>query len=127
MRYPQGGGLTAERQQFREELRLQTAERFAHGEASSVIASDLRVSVRSVQRWRRMWDEGGPRAPVTGAGVAAEAEREAVRAAGGGADQRAVHARLGRPAPDPEPCEDGDRPALPPDLHDPGRPQTPGP
>ncbi|MFJ3505782.1 transposase [Streptomyces sp. NPDC090135] len=62
MRYPQGGGLTAERQQFREELRLQAAERFARGEASSVIAKDLRVSVRSVQRWRQMWDEGGPRA-----------------------------------------------------------------
>ncbi|MFB7429545.1 winged helix-turn-helix domain-containing protein [Streptomyces hydrogenans] len=62
MRYPQGGGLTAERQQFREELRLQAAERFARGEASYVIAKGLRVSVRSVQRWRRTWDEGGPRA-----------------------------------------------------------------
>lgn len=62
MRYPQGGGLTAERQQFREELRLKAAERFARGEASSVIAKDLRVSVRSVQRWRQMRDEGGPRA-----------------------------------------------------------------
>ncbi|WKV75980.1 winged helix-turn-helix domain-containing protein [Streptomyces sp. PCS3-D2] len=62
MRYPQGGGLTAERQQFRQELRLKAAERFAQGEASSLIAKDLRVSVRSVQRRRQMWDEGGPRA-----------------------------------------------------------------
>ncbi|MFE2943817.1 transposase [Streptomyces sp. NPDC059255] len=62
MRCPQGGGLTAERQHFREELQLQVAERFARGEASSVIARDLRVSVRSVQRWRQMWDEGGLRA-----------------------------------------------------------------
>ncbi|WP_455907808.1 IS630 family transposase [Streptomyces halstedii] len=62
MRYPQGGGLTAERQQLREELRLQAAERFARGEASSVIAKDLRVSVRSVQRWRQTWEHGGPRA-----------------------------------------------------------------
>ncbi|MFG3029220.1 winged helix-turn-helix domain-containing protein [Streptomyces sp. NPDC048253] len=46
---------------MREELRLQVAQRFARGEASSVIAKDLRVSVRSVQRWRRTWDEGGPR------------------------------------------------------------------
>ncbi|SHN34326.1 Winged helix-turn helix [Streptomyces yunnanensis] len=60
MRYPQGGGLTVERQQFREELRLQTAERFARGEASSLIAKELRI--RSVQRWRRAWGEGGPRA-----------------------------------------------------------------
>lgn len=62
MRYPQGGGLTAERQQFREELRLKAAERFTQGEVSSVIAKDLRVSVRSVQRWRQKWDEDGPRA-----------------------------------------------------------------
>ncbi|MFD0271802.1 winged helix-turn-helix domain-containing protein [Streptomyces sp. NPDC127106] len=45
-----------------EGLRLQAAVRFVRGEASSVIARDLRVSVRSVRRWRQMWDEGGPRA-----------------------------------------------------------------
>ncbi|MFJ3278470.1 winged helix-turn-helix domain-containing protein [Streptomyces halstedii] len=61
MRYPQGGGLTAERQLFREELRLQAADRFALGEGSTSIAKDLRVSVRSVQRWRHTWAEGGPR------------------------------------------------------------------
>ncbi|MFI8434660.1 hypothetical protein ACIGJO_13075 [Streptomyces sp. NPDC079020] len=48
MRYPQQGGPTAKRQRFRKELRLEAAERFARGEASSVIAKDLRVSVRSV-------------------------------------------------------------------------------
>jgi transposase len=62
MRYPQGGGLTAERQDRREELRLRAAERFARGEGSTSIARDLRVSVRSVQRWRHAWVEGGPRA-----------------------------------------------------------------
>ena len=61
MRYPQGGGLAAERHQFREELRLQAAERFALGEGSTAIARHLRVSVRSVQRWRHSWAEGGPR------------------------------------------------------------------
>ncbi|MCX4826222.1 helix-turn-helix domain-containing protein [Streptomyces sp. NBC_01142] len=40
----------------------QAAERFAQGEASEVIARDLRVSARSIQRWRQMWNEGGPRA-----------------------------------------------------------------
>ncbi|MFR9758215.1 helix-turn-helix domain-containing protein [Streptomyces sp. TR06-5] len=53
---------TAERQQFREELRLQAVERFARGEGSTAIAKDLHVSLRSVQRWRRTWSEGGPRA-----------------------------------------------------------------
>lgn len=62
MRYPQGGGLTAERQQFRERLRLQAARHFTQGEASAVIPRDLRVSPRSVQRWRQMWNEGGPQA-----------------------------------------------------------------
>ncbi|WP_103528488.1 winged helix-turn-helix domain-containing protein [Streptomyces sp. SM12] len=61
MRYPQGDGLTAERQQFREESRLKTAERFALGEGSTAIARDLRISVRSVQRWRHAWAEGGTR------------------------------------------------------------------
>jgi transposase len=62
MRYPQGGGLTTERQEFRERLRLEAAERFGRGEANAVIAKDLRVSVRSVQRWRRAWTDSGPRA-----------------------------------------------------------------
>ncbi|GAA1936846.1 hypothetical protein GCM10009716_49080 [Streptomyces sodiiphilus] len=44
MRYPQGGALTAERQQFRKELRLQASERFAQGEAGSTIDRDLPVS-----------------------------------------------------------------------------------
>ncbi|MFI9009939.1 hypothetical protein ACIGNX_22175 [Actinosynnema sp. NPDC053489] len=50
MRYPQGGGLTAERPQFREESRSKAAERFAQGEASPVIAKALRINVHSVQR-----------------------------------------------------------------------------
>ncbi|WP_443067331.1 IS630 family transposase [Streptomyces sp. NBC_01426] len=59
MRYPEGGGLTAERRAFREGIRLQAGERFAAGEKTVVIAKDLRVSVRSVERWRRAWREGG--------------------------------------------------------------------
>lgn len=62
MRYAQGGGLSDERRQFREGVRVMAAERFAEGEPSSAIARELRVSVRSIQRWRRLWDKGGPRA-----------------------------------------------------------------
>jgi|GraSoiStandDraft_4_1057263.scaffolds.fasta_scaffold1353483_1 hypothetical protein len=36
------GGLTAERRTFREQLRLQAAERFEQGEDNAVIAYDLR-------------------------------------------------------------------------------------
>ncbi|WP_263973120.1 hypothetical protein [Streptomyces dioscori] len=31
------------------------------GEPSSAIVKELRVSVRSVQRWRRSWDKGARR------------------------------------------------------------------
>ncbi|WP_375256760.1 helix-turn-helix domain-containing protein [Streptomyces sp. MNP-20] len=58
-RYPQGGGWVAERQEFREELRAQAAERSAQGEAGSVVAKALRIHVRSVRRWR--WKGGGGR------------------------------------------------------------------
>ncbi|WP_331755692.1 winged helix-turn-helix domain-containing protein [Streptomyces sp. NBC_01643] len=59
MRYPEGGGLTAERRAFREGIRLRAGRRFVAGEETAVIAKDLRVSVRSVERWRRAWREGG--------------------------------------------------------------------
>jgi transposase len=60
MRYAQGGGLTAERQLFREKLRMEAAERFAQDVENTIIAHDLRISVRSVQRWRKAWSQGGP-------------------------------------------------------------------
>ncbi|MEV5149374.1 helix-turn-helix domain-containing protein [Streptomyces sp. NPDC052727] len=50
MRFPQGGGLTPERQAFRERIRLEAADRFAAGASNVEVAKDLRVSVRSVQR-----------------------------------------------------------------------------
>ncbi|MFJ7280715.1 winged helix-turn-helix domain-containing protein [Kitasatospora sp. NPDC098663] len=59
MRYAQGGGLTAERRAFREQVRLEAGTRFEAGEKTASIARDLRVSERSVERWRRSWREGG--------------------------------------------------------------------
>ncbi|MGW4825722.1 IS630 family transposase [Streptomyces sp. NPDC004227] len=60
MRYPQGGGLSPERQAFRERIRMMAAELFAAGHGNAAVAKELRVSVRSVQRWRRSWQERGP-------------------------------------------------------------------
>jgi transposase-like protein len=57
-----GGGLTAERRAFRERLRLRAAELFIQEEGSQVIARQLRVGVRAVQRWRQAWTSGGSRA-----------------------------------------------------------------
>jgi transposase len=88
MRYPQGGGLTAERRRFRERIRYEAGERFAHGERTAVIAKDLRVSERSVERWRRAWREGGmealasagpPKLPKLSEEQFAELEKELAR------------------------------------------------
>jgi hypothetical protein len=65
VRYPQGGGLTAEQQAFRELIRMEAADRFAASEDSAVIAKVLRVHVRSVQRWRSAWDAGTPMARIS--------------------------------------------------------------
>ncbi|MER7205710.1 helix-turn-helix domain-containing protein [Streptosporangium sp. NPDC000239] len=48
------------RRASRERLRLQAAERFARDEPSMTIARDLRISVRSVQRWKGTGKPEGP-------------------------------------------------------------------
>ncbi|WP_125051497.1 winged helix-turn-helix domain-containing protein [Streptomyces paromomycinus] len=60
MRYPQGGGLSADRRAFREHIRMDAGAMFVAGQGNDVIAKQLRVSVRSVQRWRRTWEHEGP-------------------------------------------------------------------
>ncbi|MFF3918477.1 helix-turn-helix domain-containing protein [Streptomyces sp. NPDC001852] len=40
-------------------MRLEAAERFARGEKAEAVARELRVTSRSVRRWRRVWEEGG--------------------------------------------------------------------
>jgi transposase len=60
MRYAQGGGLTAEGRRRREQVRLDAARRFEQGAPSAVIAAELRVSERSVRRWRQAWQAAGP-------------------------------------------------------------------
>ncbi|MEV6576124.1 helix-turn-helix domain-containing protein [Streptomyces sp. NPDC051577] len=57
--YPQGGGLTAERQSFRERVRMEAVAMIAVGRGSTEIAKESPVSVWSVQRWRRAWLEAG--------------------------------------------------------------------
>ncbi|MFJ1805663.1 MULTISPECIES: winged helix-turn-helix domain-containing protein [unclassified Streptomyces] len=105
MRYPEGGGLTAERRAFRERIRFEAGMRFAAGEKTAVIAKDLRVSVRSVERRRHAWREGGLEAlrstgpasspTVTDAQFAVlEAELGKGPAAHGCADERWTLARV---------------------------------
>ncbi|MFK4196581.1 helix-turn-helix domain-containing protein [Streptomyces sp. NPDC033754] len=40
-------------------MRLQPVERFDGGQKNAEIAAALRISSRSVERWRRAWREGG--------------------------------------------------------------------
>ncbi|MFE9628777.1 winged helix-turn-helix domain-containing protein [Streptomyces sp. NPDC006527] len=59
MRYAQGGGLTDAERAGRERIRLQAVVRFEGGETNRAVAATLRVSERSVERWRRAWRERG--------------------------------------------------------------------
>jgi transposase-like protein len=59
MRYPDGGGLTAEGRVRREKLRLQAAQMFGQGIKPVRVARLLRVSTKSVYQWRRPWRKGG--------------------------------------------------------------------
>jgi transposase len=72
MRYAQAGGYTPEEQAARERLRLEAAERFERGETTTKIARELRVTARSVGRWRRAWQTGGATALLSRGPVSME-------------------------------------------------------
>ncbi|WP_372491859.1 helix-turn-helix domain-containing protein [Nocardiopsis dassonvillei] len=40
-------------------MRMDAAEHFARGEKTGAIARELRVTERSVRRWRHAWEQGG--------------------------------------------------------------------
>jgi transposase len=60
MRYAQGGGLTAADRGRREQVRLEAVKRFEQRAPAADIAAELRVTERSVRRWRQAWLAGGP-------------------------------------------------------------------
>ena len=59
MRYPDGGGLSAQGRARREKLRLQAAQMFEQGFEPVQVARCLRVSTKSAYQWRRRWRAGG--------------------------------------------------------------------
>jgi transposase len=77
MRYAQGGGFTAEGRARREQVRLRAVEMFEERVATAEIARELRVTPRSVCRWRRAWLAAGP------AGVASRGQAARCRLDGG--------------------------------------------
>jgi len=128
MRYAQRGGYTPAEQQRRERLRLEAAGRFARGDSTGEIAAQLRVTDRTVRRWRQAWRDGGARgAAVPGAGVAGAAEPAAVGAAGGHlVAAQARHGQLrrcrpGRPGPHRQAQAEEDPVPAPHDRRLPGR------
>jgi transposase len=105
MRYAQGGGLTAEGRRRRELVRLAAVERLERRAPVAEIAVELRVSERSVQRWRRAWEAGGATGVASrgqaarcrlGGDQLAELDRvlDAGPAASGWGDQRWTLARI---------------------------------
>jgi transposase len=72
MRYPDGGGLSAEGRARREKLRLQAAQMFGQGMRPVQVARSLRISTKSAYQWRQRWRAGGDSAlAFKGAGGAA--------------------------------------------------------
>jgi transposase len=59
MRYPDGGGLTAEERARREQVRLAAAELMEAGASDREVARLFRVSRMSANRWRRALAAGG--------------------------------------------------------------------
>ncbi|MEV0564890.1 winged helix-turn-helix domain-containing protein [Dactylosporangium sp. NPDC050588] len=59
MRYPDGGGLSAQQRARREQVRLQAAGWFAEGVPVREVARRLRVSQTAVFGWRQQWQRGG--------------------------------------------------------------------
>src|ERR671927_344568 len=59
MRYPDGGGLTAEERARREQVRLQAAAWIEEGATDAEVAARFRVTRMSANRWRRALADGG--------------------------------------------------------------------
>jgi transposase len=65
MRYPDGGGLTAEERVRRERVRLAAADLIEAGASDREVARRFRVTRMSANRWRRALASGGRQALVS--------------------------------------------------------------
>lgn len=110
--------MTDAERAVRERVRLQAVACFEGGEKNREIAAALRVSERSVERWRRQWREERPR---RGDLQGVTWQTPIVRRADGQAAARvgawSAGTRLDRSAVDPGAGEDDDRPVVPRLVH----------
>jgi transposase len=81
MRYAQGGGLTAADRSRRERVRLEAVKRSGQRAPAAEIAAELRVTERSVRRWRQAWLAGGA-AGLASQGQAARCRLDEAQPAG---------------------------------------------
>ncbi|MFJ8159184.1 winged helix-turn-helix domain-containing protein [Streptomyces sp. NPDC094468] len=65
MRYPDGGGLTAEERSRREQVRFAAADLIETGASDREVARRFRVTRMSANRWRRALASGGRQALVS--------------------------------------------------------------
>ncbi|MEU5335591.1 winged helix-turn-helix domain-containing protein [Streptomyces asoensis] len=65
MRYPDGGGLTAEERARREQVRLEAADLIEAGASDREVARRFRVTRMSANRWQRALASGGRQALVS--------------------------------------------------------------
>lgn len=65
MRYPDGGGLTAQERVRREQVRLAAADLIEAGASDREVARQFRVTRMSANRWRRALATGGRQALVS--------------------------------------------------------------
>ncbi|MET7686979.1 helix-turn-helix domain-containing protein [Streptomyces sp. NPDC005483] len=65
VRYPDGGGLTAEERDRREQVRLAAADLIEAGASDREVARRFRVIRMSANRWRRALASGGRQALVS--------------------------------------------------------------
>ncbi|WP_392958660.1 helix-turn-helix domain-containing protein [Streptomyces sp. LN245] len=70
MRYPDGGGLTAEERDRREQVRLAAADLIEAGASDREVARRFRVTRMSANRWRRALAAGGLSRPWSPRGPA---------------------------------------------------------
>ena len=105
MRYPGGGGLTAQERARREQVRLAAAELVEAGVSDREVAKRFRVSRMPANRWRRAPAAGGRAALASRGAGGARCKLTAAPGtrAGGGTGCRAGHLGLGGPVLDAGP------------------------
>ena len=82
--------------EVRERLRMEAADRLALGQAGAMIATELRVHVYSVRRWRKAWAGGGETGLASEGPASPPVLSDALKASAISAhgEQRSPHSRI---------------------------------